>query len=113
MVGVKRGNSRYFDEVTLEVVESSRGIMVCAMFKNADMECDEDGYHVHNDRRRGWRDRDDRYDLSIDIVVKVPKDLLVSANSVSGDVSVIDIVANKPVGTIALGGKPWGIVAAP
>jgi Putative adhesin len=87
VVGVKRG--RYADDVTLEVVETSRGVMVCAMFKDKDVTCDEDGYRVHDDRRSGRRrDRDDWDDSQIDIVVKVPKDLRVSANSVSGDVEI-------------------------
>jgi PQQ-dependent catabolism-associated beta-propeller protein len=38
---------------------------------------------------------------------------LYTANGLTGDMSAIDIVANKPIGTVALGGKPWGIVAAP
>ncbi|HEV2747066.1 MAG TPA: PQQ-dependent catabolism-associated beta-propeller protein [Allosphingosinicella sp.] len=36
-----------------------------------------------------------------------------TANGLTGDVSAIDIVANKPLGTVKLGGKPWGIVVAP
>ena len=87
VTGVKRGSRRYFDDVTLEVVETSRGITVCPVFRNADTECDEGGFRTNNDRRRGWRDRD-WDDVSIDIVVKVPKGLQVSAGSVSGDVSV-------------------------
>jgi PQQ-dependent catabolism-associated beta-propeller protein len=35
-----------------------------------------------------------------------------TANGLTGDMSAIDIVANKPLGTVKLGGKPWGIVAA-
>jgi YVTN family beta-propeller protein len=38
---------------------------------------------------------------------------LYTANGLSGDMSVIDIVSNKPVATVKLGGRPWGIVAAP
>jgi DUF4097 and DUF4098 domain-containing protein YvlB len=72
--------------VTLEVVESSRGIMVCPVFRNADMECDEDGFRMHG--RRGYRDRDFD-DVSIDIQIKLPKGLLIDARSVSGDVSVV------------------------
>lgn len=86
VVGVKKG--RYADDVTLEVVETSRGVMVCAMFKDKDVTCDEDGYRVHDDRRWGRRRNDDWDDAQIDIVVKVPKDLRVTANSVSGDVDV-------------------------
>jgi hypothetical protein len=101
VVGVKRGSRRYFDEVTLEVVETSRGIMVCSMFKSADMECDESGYRVRNDRRRGWRDRDDDFDVSIDIVVKVPKEMVVSANSVSGDVDVTGAEGRVRAGSVS------------
>jgi DUF4097 and DUF4098 domain-containing protein YvlB len=84
IVGVKHGSKRYFDELTLEVVETSRGITVCSMFKNLDMECDEDGFRTH-DRHRD-RDWDD---LQIDIEVKLPKGLLVDAHNVSGNVSIV------------------------
>jgi hypothetical protein len=100
ITGVRRGNRRYFDDVTLEVVETSRGIMVCSMFRNADMECDEGGFRVHNDRRRGWRDRD-WDDVSIDIVVKLPKGMQVSANSVSGDVAVAGAEGRVRAGSVS------------
>jgi DUF4097 and DUF4098 domain-containing protein YvlB len=100
VVGVKRGSRRYFDEVTLEVVETSRGIVVCAMNRNADMECDEGGLRTHNDRRRGWRDRDWE-DVSIDIVVKVPKEMVVSAGSVSGDVDVTGAEGRVRAGSVS------------
>lgn len=100
VVGVKRGSRRYFEEVTLEVVETTRGIMVCSMFRNADMECDESGFRVHNGRRRGSRDRDFE-DVSIDIVVKVPKDLIVSAHSVSGDVEVVAAEGRVRAGSVS------------
>ncbi|HYC49780.1 MAG TPA: DUF4097 family beta strand repeat-containing protein [Gemmatimonadaceae bacterium] len=89
VVGIKRGPSRYFADVTLEVVEVTDGIIVCAMYRDADMRCDEDGYRVERNRRRG-RDDDDYDRVSIDIVVKVPRGLSVSANSVSGNVTVTD-----------------------
>jgi PQQ-dependent catabolism-associated beta-propeller protein len=38
---------------------------------------------------------------------------LFAANGLSGDITVIDLVANKPVATIAVGGKPWGVVVTP
>jgi DUF4097 and DUF4098 domain-containing protein YvlB len=85
VTGVKHG--RYADDVTLEVVEGSRGITVCAMNKNMDQECDEGGLRSHDDRRRRSGDRD-WDDASIDIVVKIPKEMVVSASSVSGDVTV-------------------------
>jgi hypothetical protein len=88
VVGVRRGRGRYADEMTLEVVEHTRGITVCAMDKSRDMTCDEDGLRTHDDRR-GRRNRDDDWDRGeINIVVKLPKGLRVSAGSVSGDVSI-------------------------
>jgi DUF4097 and DUF4098 domain-containing protein YvlB len=80
IVGIKHGNRRYFDDVTLEVVETSSGITVCSMFKDADMECTEHGLRVHDG------DRD--HDLDIDIEVRMPKSLRVDAHSVSGDVNI-------------------------
>ncbi|MBU3077314.1 PQQ-dependent catabolism-associated beta-propeller protein [Sphingomonas quercus] len=36
---------------------------------------------------------------------------LYTANGLSGDMSVVDLVQNRPAGTIRLGGRPWGVVA--
>jgi DUF4097 and DUF4098 domain-containing protein YvlB len=99
VVGVKRG--RYADDVTLEVVETSRGVMVCAMFKSKDVTCDEDGYQVHDDRRYGRRRNDDWDDSQIDIVVKVPRDLRVNANSVSGDVEITGAEGSVRAGSVS------------
>jgi PQQ-dependent catabolism-associated beta-propeller protein len=38
---------------------------------------------------------------------------LFAANGLSGDVTVIDLVANKPTATVKVGGKPWGVVVTP
>ena len=86
IIGTRRGRGRSADDVTIEVVETTRGVTACSMFKNVDMECDEDGMHM-NSRRRGWRDRD-YDDGQIDMEVKLPKGMRVEASSVSGDVQV-------------------------
>lgn len=103
VVGRKRGDRRYFADVTLEVVESPRGIMVCSMFRGADMECDEDGMQMHG--RRGYRDRD-YDDVSIDIEVRLPRGLELDARSVSGDVSVAgadgDVRASSVSGNVRM-----------
>ena len=85
IVGVKRGNRRYFADVTIEVVETSDGIVACAMFKDRDMECSENGLRSNNRRDR---DHDDWDDVSIDMQVRLPRGMRVSAGSVSGDVTV-------------------------
>lgn len=84
---IRRGRGRDSSEVTIEIVESSRGITACAMFRYADMDCDEDGMHMNRNRRRGWNDRD-YYEPQIDMEVKLPRGMRIEANSVSGDVNV-------------------------
>lgn len=37
---------------------------------------------------------------------------LYTANGLSGDVSVVDLVANRTIAAVKLGGKPWGVVAS-
>ena len=100
VVGVKHGSSRYFDEVTIEVVETSRGIMVCSMFKNVDMECDERGFHMHDDGHWGRRGRDWN-DTQIDMEIKLPKELLLDAHSVSGNVSVVGAEGDVRAGSVS------------
>lgn len=85
IIGMRHGRGRNADEVTIEVVESSRGITACSMFRYVDMDCDEDGFHMN--RRRGYRDRDYN-DAQIDMEVKLPKGMRLEVNAVSGDVSV-------------------------
>ena len=82
-----RGRRRYAEDLTIEVIEHSRGITVCAMNKNRDQTCDEDGLRSRDDRRRRYRD-DDWDSGDLDIVVKLPKTMRVSAGSVSGDVRI-------------------------
>ena len=38
---------------------------------------------------------------------------LFAANGLSGDITVIDLLANTPIATIKVGGKPWGVVVTP
>jgi DUF4097 and DUF4098 domain-containing protein YvlB len=98
VTGVKHGNRRYFEDVTVEVVETARGLTICPMIRGTDMECNEDGFRVHG--RRGWRDRDFD-DLEIDIDVKVPKSMVVSAHSVSGNVRVVGAEGSVRAGSVS------------
>jgi lia operon protein LiaG len=92
--GYKHGNRRYFDDVTLEVVESPDGITICSMFKDADMECTDRGLRVHDG------DRND-HDLDIDIEVKLPKSMRIRAHSVSGDVTVTGAEGEVQAGSVS------------
>lgn len=100
IVGVKRGRSRSYEEVTIEVVETARGIVACSMFKDADMECGENGFRVHRDR--GWGRHDSDWDdVQIDMEVKLPRELLLDAHAVSGDVSVVGAEGDVRVGSVS------------
>jgi Putative adhesin len=96
IVGVKHGNKRYYDEITLEIFETPRGITVCSMFKNMDMDCDDRGFHSHDHHRN--RDWDD---LQIDIEVKLPKGLEVDAHNVSGNVSIVGAEGDVRAGSVS------------
>jgi DUF4097 and DUF4098 domain-containing protein YvlB len=84
IVGIKRGNSRYFEDITAAVEETSDGIVVCVVWRDSDDECNRDGFHSH-----GNDDNGNRWNRAhMDLEVRLPTNLEVSANSVSGNVSI-------------------------
>lgn len=89
------------DRVHVEVHETSSGLIACVMWDDMDGSCDEDGYHIHGDGDGGWRHRG-----SMDLEVRVPANVRVSAQSVSGDVSVDgaqgDVRASSVSGSVKL-----------
>ena len=96
IVGVHRGSSRYADDITAEVHETSNGIIVCVVWKDSDDDCDEDGY-----RSRGHDDNDRWNRGSMDLEVKLPSNLEVSAGSVSGSVSVVGAQGNVRASSVS------------
>jgi len=105
VLGVKEGNSAYFDHIKVDVQQSPRGITVCVLY-DEDSYCDDRGMHSNNNRGNN-RDRDWGH-LSVNLTVAVPADLMVSANNVSGDIDVSgaqgDVRANSVSGDIVLSG---------
>ena len=96
IVGVHRGSSRYADDITAEVHETSTGIIVCVVWKDSDDDCNEDGYRSHG------HDDGDRWNRgSMDLEVKLPRDLQVSAGSVSGNVSVVGAQGNVRASSVS------------
>lgn len=56
-------------------------VIICALFHER-ATCDEDGYHGNNDRDRdGWRRNND---VSVDFVVRIPRNARVDASTVNG-----------------------------
>src|SRR4029077_44627 len=69
VVGVKHGNSQYFDRIKADEQETSSGIVICVLYENSDSYGDSRGSHndSRNDRgNRGWRDG---YDVSMSLEV--------------------------------------------
>lgn len=101
VLGIRRGGGRDAEQVRAEVVETRDGIVVCVLREDADDECDDRGYRARGGRDRGWRG-----DASMDLEIRVPSDVQVSANSVSGDVSVSgvrgEVSANSVSGDVRL-----------
>jgi hypothetical protein len=102
--GFKRGSSRNLDRIKGDVVETSRGIVVCVVYDDPDWYCDENGMG-HSGRRNRWND-DDWGNAQMDFEIAVPTNLVVQAGSVSGDVSVSgahgDVKASSVSGDLLL-----------
>jgi len=89
-------------KITVRQVGSGNGdVLVCALW-NDRSSCDEDGYHSHND---GWfRGDNDRNDVSVEFVVRLPAGVKVDASTVNGSVDVdgatSDVVARAVNGSV-------------
>jgi hypothetical protein len=105
VVGIKRGDSQYFDRLRADVQQTSRGVVICVLDTDADSYCDENGMHS-NSRNRSNRGDRDWNNVSMSLEIAVPTNLMVSASSVSGDVSITgatgDVRANSVSGDIKL-----------
>jgi len=104
IVGIKRGNSAYFDRIKVEVQPTRSGITVCVLYDTDDSYCDDRGYHTNG--RNNRNDDRDWNNLSINLQVSIPSNLEVSASSVSGDVDITgaggDVRASSVSGDVRL-----------
>lgn len=101
VVGVKRGTGN-FERIKADVQQSSRGIVICVL-PNEDSYCDDRGMHSESRNRRGDNDWND---VRMDLEISVPTNLTVSANAVSGNISITgatgDVRANSVSGDVKL-----------
>lgn len=99
VVGIKTGDSRYFEQIRAEATETADGVVICVLWADDDASCDDRGY-----RHDGGHDHWGRADM--DLQVKVPANDNVEASSVSGEVSITgaqgDIRANSVSGSVRL-----------
>lgn len=89
--GYRRDGRDGDDPVRVEVVETGDGISICALKDG--MRCDESGIHGRSDNR--WRDE------RMDVEVRLPRTLEVSASSVSGDVRVTGAQGDVRAGSVS------------
>jgi hypothetical protein len=95
VVGTKRGSSSAFENISAQVHETSDGIVVCVVWRNSDDDCDNRGYHSHGDDDNRW----DRVRMDLD--VKLPANVEIAANSVSGNVSVVGAQGDVRAGSVS------------
>jgi len=94
----RRGNP---DDVRIEARMAGSGggdIIICALWGER-ATCDESGYHGNNDRDRdrGWNDRND---VSVHFVVRIPANAKVEASTVNGGLTVDGTTADIDVTTV-------------
>jgi DUF4097 and DUF4098 domain-containing protein YvlB len=103
VVGIKRGSGD-LERIRADVQQTSHGVVICVLDTDADSYCDERGMHS-NSRNNNRGDREWN-NVSMNLEVSVPTNLQVSANSVSGDVSITgatgDVRANSVSGDLKL-----------
>jgi hypothetical protein len=75
-------------------------VIVCALW-NDRSSCDEDGYHSHSD---GWWNNNNRNDVQVEFVVKLPAGVKVDASTVNGGVEIdgatSEVVAHTVNGSV-------------
>jgi hypothetical protein len=78
-------------KITVRQVGGNDGdVIVCALW-NDRSSCDEDGYHSHSD---GWFRNNDRNDVQVEFVVKLPAGVKIDASTVNGGVDVDGATSN-------------------
>ncbi|MEO8194339.1 MAG: DUF4097 family beta strand repeat-containing protein [Gemmatimonadales bacterium] len=90
---VRRGN---LSDVAFQVVQSGGDVRVCALWRR-DV-CDEDG--LHSRRRDNDDDDNDRRDVQVRFIVKVPSGVRLSAGTVNGEMRVRDLSSDVRASTV-------------
>ena len=89
VVAERRGRSRDFEEVEIQVLEDEYGVVVCVLYgswNRGDVACD----HERGERGRDRRGRRS-IDVSVDFEVRVPSGVEFVGGMVTGDVEVTDV----------------------
>lgn len=87
VIGEKRWRRGNPDDVRIEQKKSGDNVVICALYQEGST-CDETG--IKNDRRMRWNDRND---VSVRFIVKVPEGTRIDLSTVNGEVDVRDVTA--------------------
>jgi hypothetical protein len=72
--------------ITVERTGANNGdVLICAIWRDSDSRCDEDGYESHSHHHWGHDDDDD---VEVEFTVRLPKGVNVGTSTVNGSVSV-------------------------
>jgi hypothetical protein len=92
----RRGNPADVKITVRQVGSGSGDVLVCALWNDRST-CDEDGYHSHND---GWRGDNDRNDVQVEFVVRLPAGVKIDASTVNGGVTVDGVTSTVVAHTV-------------
>lgn len=85
-------------QITVRQVGSAGGDVIACALWNDRSTCDEDGYHSHNDSRWGWSNN--RNDVQVEFVVRLPAGVRVEASTVNGGVEIDGATSNVVAHTV-------------
>ena len=90
---VRRGD---VTDVAFQVIQSDGNVRICALWRRD--QCDEDG--MRSRRGRDDDDNNDRRDVQVRFMVKVPAGVRVGAGTVNGEMRVRDVTSDVKASTV-------------
>ena len=96
VTAVKRARRSNEEDVKVEIVESTSGITICAMYPTPRRAREENHCGVGEDYQMSTNDND----VEVHFTVKVPRGVRLNAHTVNGDVHAEGLTADAEIGTV-------------
>ncbi len=96
VTAVKRARRSNEEDVKVEVVESTSGITICAMYPTPRRAREENHCGLGEDYQMSTNDND----VEVHFTVKVPRGVRLDAHTVNGDVHAEGLTADAEIGTV-------------
>lgn len=91
VVALRSGERSDPNEVQIQVVPTSDGLKICAVYPNQGSDCNGNS---------GDRSGHDRNDVKVQFTVKVPPQINFTGHNVNGDIEITDILGNAQAHTV-------------